>query len=167
MDTNIPDYKKIALINQYQEQIESLKEKKVHLQEELAQIKNSLEQRLKSEYSRVEGEIKKSKDSTKTASELDTFRSEEKAEYTKTVAHISSAVDSYLQSQEYYDFVKDFIQKLSDTVIKIEAPEAVTKGLNVDTEKSKNIIVHTDAIEYDLSPHSIRREIIYTLLVNS
>lgn len=168
MNSNIPDYKKVSLINEYQESLEKLKVQKIAAQEELERVKKHNSQRLEIEYKRIEDSIKKFKDSETTKQELLDFRTLENSEFKKLVTQVHNDVENFLSSNEFFDYIKDFYNSKKDDITEVIADSEIANrvGIKDYTSSEGEFIIKTKFIDYIFTPSVVKDYVVKKILVS-
>ena len=167
MNQNIPDYEKISLINEYQESIERLEAQITEAEKALKAKKKRIKERLSQDRSRLAAQVKKEKDSIVTKQELDKFREQEASEYAQTLKSYNHEVEKFLDSQEYYNFVRDFYRQHESQITTVVAPKELAKQLDLSKAQADGdrLVFQTADVDYDFTPRHLRAEIVKKLLV--
>lgn len=152
-DTNIPDYAKVTLINDYLESIEKLEKQIVDSEERLVLTKKNVSSKLETDCKRIEYQIKKEKDSLVTKKEIESYRKKESKEYSTLEGVINETITNFVNSDDYIGFLSQFYDTHKDDIVEKVINKELAKKLKLSTftESTDQILFRTQDVDYDFS----------------
>lgn len=152
-EATIPDYEKVTLINSYLETIKKLEGQIEDAQKRYTDSKKQIENKLETDFKRIEYQIKKEKDSTITQKEITSYRKKENKQYEEISSQMKSTIDDFLQSKEYMQFVVEFYNSHKESIVDVVSPATIAKdlGLSDFTLSESELVFITKDVNYDFS----------------
>ena len=165
--TNLPEYEKVALINEYQENSRVLEDQISEAKVALKRKKKLLQHKLEQDRDRLATQIRKEKDAIVTKHELDRYRGQEQKRFHQTVSALQKELEKFFKSADFEGYLKHFYTRHQNEIKSVVAPQYLLgffEGKETQAHKEK-IMFEGDYVAYDFSPAVLTPYLVKKFLV--